>query len=404
MAYKGIEHSVAVFTVLLFGGFQANAFVFPTGDVENVTLFNGTGSCPTGYNFYTPPTDGPGTITCYSATVSCPNVADADVWFGVIDPPITPPKGTIVLHYGSGGAQTLNGGFPANFSSKGFETVQVMWHGPNPNNPNWEAAGRSPYYPSIKAAACRPATFFRYIYNTYAAPQGNAECLLGWSAGASAIAYSLKDYSAGRYVDKAVLLAGPPMADLEQGCAVPNYPPIQVWPAGQFGLAYTSSALVSPVFPSQFDLWFDALSGMPQGTCNGANNTTPTQDSTWKNMSIVDGISGEGTLYYPHTALSIWNPGPDSNGGQPSDISAQGEIYARKFKYTTQVAAGCTKDMGYYNYTGPCYSVNEVGGVPRTGDVTNGTSVNGIAMSPYKAIVNDMTDQTVGGVGCIRRH
>jgi len=387
---------------MLLGGFQANAFAFSTGNVKNVTLFNGTGRCPTGYNFYNPPADGPGTITCYRATVSCLNVADADVWFGVVDPPITHPKGTIVLHYGSGGSQTLNWGFPARFSSKGFQTVQVMWHGPNPNNPNWESAGPLPYSPSIKAAACRPATFFRYIYNTYAAPQANATCLLGWSAGASAIAYSLKDYNASQYIDKAILLAGPPMADLEQACAVPNYSPIQVWPAGQFGLAYTSAARVSPVSP--FDRWFDALSGMRQGTCNGANNTTSAQDSTWKNMSIVDGIGGEGTFNYPHTALSIWSPGPDSNGGRPSDISTQGEIYARNFKYATQVAPGCTKNMGYYNYRGPCYSVNEVGGVPGTEDVTAGTSINGVATSPYNAVINDMTDQTVGGVGCIIRH
>ena len=92
MTHKRVQYSLAVFTVLLFGGFQANAFVFSTGDVKNVTLFNGTGSCPTGYNFYNPPADGPGTITCYSATVSCPNVANADVWFGVVDPPITPRR------------------------------------------------------------------------------------------------------------------------------------------------------------------------------------------------------------------------------------------------------------------------------------------------------------------------
>ena len=58
MTHKIVQYSVAVFTVLLFGGFQANAFVFSTGDVKNVTLFNGTGSCPTGYNFYNPPDDG----------------------------------------------------------------------------------------------------------------------------------------------------------------------------------------------------------------------------------------------------------------------------------------------------------------------------------------------------------
>jgi hypothetical protein len=148
----------------------------------------------------------------------------------------------------------------------------------------------------------------------------------------------------------------------------------------------------------------DNLSGMPHGTCNGASNTTATQNSTWKNMSIVDGINGEGTFYYPDTALSIWSPGPDSNGGKPSDISAQGEIYAQQFKYTTQVASGCTKNMGYYNYTGPCYSVNEVGGVSGPENVTSGNSVNGVVTSPFNAVIKDMTDQTVGGVGCIQRH
>ena len=199
-------------------------------------------------------------------------------------------------------------------------------------------------------------------------------------------------------------MAGPPMANLEQACAVPNYPPIQVWPAGQFGLAYRSSTLISPLWSSDPATWMDNWSGMPHGTCNGAKNTTPTQNSTWKKMSIVDGINGEGTFYYPRTALSIWSPGPDSNKGKPSVISAQAELYAQQFKSPTQVAGGCTKHMGYYNYTGACYSVNEVGGVPDMEDVTSGNSVNGVVMSPFNAIVNDMTDQTAGGAGCIKRH
>jgi len=404
MADQRIQCRLAIFIVLLFGGLRANAAAFSTGNVTHVTLFNGTGKCPAGYNFYNPPIDGPGTITCYSATVSCPSVANADVWFGVVTPPKSPPKGTIVLHYGAGGWPTLNWGLPARYSSAGFQTVQMMWHGPNPSNPTWEDPGPWPLTPNLKATACRPATFFRYIYDTYAAPKAIAMCLQGWSAGASAIAYSLKDYGASQYVDKAILMAGPPMADLEQACAVSNYPPIQVWPAGQFGLAYRSSTLISPLWSSDPATWMDNWSGMPHGTCNGAKNTTPTQNSTWKKMSIVDGINGEGTFYYPRTALSIWSPGPDSNGGKPSLISAQAELYAQQFKSPTQVAGGCTKKMGYYNYTGACYSVNEVGGVPDMEDVTSGNSVNGVVMSPFNAIVNDMTDQTAGGAGCIKRH
>src|SRR5262249_15538693 len=156
-------------------------------------------------------------------------------------------------------------------------------------------------------------TFFRYIYTNYAHKEvinneGIPMCLQGYSAGAAAIAYSLKDYGAGSYVDKAMMSAGPPLSDLEQACEVPNAPPVQVWPPGQLGMFYPSPALISHSASSFFAHWFDNLSGIPD--CNAGITTTAAQNQAWKKMSIVDGITGEGTFSYPHTALSAWIEGP----------------------------------------------------------------------------------------------
>jgi hypothetical protein len=409
MINKRVLYGLALFTLLLGSGLHAQATTLSTGTVKNVSLYNGTGVCPTTLPgpFLDPSKVVPGaTITCRQATITCPNVTDMDITWGVVNLPGF-PKGTIVLHNGSGGTQSFNGTYATSFTLAGFQVVQVAWRNA------WEVAGTG-HTPSIKNAACRPATFFKYIHDTYAAHGNSTQnpipmCLLGWSAGSAAIAYSLAQYGAGSYVDKAMMLAGPPLSDIETGCEVPYPGGVRPWPSGQFGMAYTSTFVDDPQYSNgNYQSLLRDWTG--NATCDGATTTSSTSDVNWGKMSIVDSDAGttDATFSYPQTAVSAWIPGPDSNGGHPTDISAQSELYFQVFTNASQFAGHCgsaTKPHimanGSYSYTGACYADNEVDGEPGREDVWNGNSVNGVTTSPFHAMINDMTDPVVG---CIKRH
>jgi hypothetical protein len=171
---------------------------------------------------------------CSSTTITgCPNDQDFPLVYSVNAPTNgQQPKGTIVLLSGFGGGNAvLPDGeedlYVPTYTAAGYQVVQIAWGTPS-GAIDWEFSNINT--PSlgynIRNAACRPATFLRYVYDhIYTNPTGKAGmCAQGFSAGSGAIAYSMAWYGAADqntgYLDKVELLSGPELADIERGCEI----------------------------------------------------------------------------------------------------------------------------------------------------------------------------------------
>ena len=329
----------------------------PLGSISGITQLP---SCPTGYL---------PAASCFAATVSCPNTLDIQVVYGLTNPEGV-PRGMIALFSGGGGTQPYGGGSPGqNYSDTylqaGYQIVQSSWE------TDWEdtsiSGGRN-----VRTAACRPATLLNFFHQTFY--QGNGGmCAQGTSGGSAAVAYSLSWYGSSSYLDKVELLSGPVFGDIDAGCAVPNAPPVTVCPAGQFGCE-GEPWVDKPQYVLGAQIGVGRWTGhaCQQGTTPAATN------SSWKAMSIVDGING-GSFFYPRTAMAGWLC---SNG--VNNTAAQGESFYRNFSTREQTAE---------------YSVNRVDGCSGAEGVDTGTTASG--RNGFVAIFSDMNDSVAG---CIKRH
>src|SRR5258708_39648943 len=64
--------------------------------------------------------------TCTSVNVACPGIPDLTATLGEALPTGT-PKGTIILHSGSGGTTLFNSGFGSAYIGDGFRVLQLAW-------------------------------------------------------------------------------------------------------------------------------------------------------------------------------------------------------------------------------------------------------------------------------------
>jgi len=323
--------------ILTLGAHVCKAASLPLG---TLTLNNSGNSvaCPKGFF---------SAMTCYSATVSdCVDYLDHtlpayDLVYGITPQPIG-VKGVIVLHDGSGGQHPYNvpngrNYFASDYYAAGFQVVQVEW-----TTGKWQATGISQEY-DVKGAACRPATFFNYIRSTYYVPiytglGGPGFCMQGFSGGTGLIAYYLAEYGGASYVDKAELAVGPEYADLQEGCAVPNYGPVTGCPGG--GETYPCAVGVSPwTYGIQYyngEVSWCVGGGGDNGTHAACNNThginTGVNNSNWKNMSIIDGL-GDSSFDYPNTDISGYEcTNTDINStGNVNPSSEQGWLFYSQF-------------------------------------------------------------------------
>jgi hypothetical protein len=65
------------------------------------------------------------------------------------------PKGTIILVSGHGGTTFFNSNFANTYLGDGYRVVQLAWA------TDWEDSGGI----SLKSAACRGATAFKYVFD-----------------------------------------------------------------------------------------------------------------------------------------------------------------------------------------------------------------------------------------------
>src|SRR5579863_2982780 len=283
----------------------APASARPLGSVSHVQAL---GSCPAGY----------AANQCWQATVSCPGTADIQITYGLQQVPGS--KGTIVLHGGGQGTMPFAGGI-ALYAGSGYSLVTLAWA------TDWEDTGVSTK--NVLTAACRPATFFNYIFQNVATT--GAKCAEGFSAGSAALAYALAWYGAESYLDKVELVSGPVFSDIAQGCMVPQPAPLTVCPAGQFGCEPGDTFQDSPSYPPGLSIGVGQITG--DSSCGGSNPTSSTSNGNWKAMSIVDGTDAP-TFAYPNTSVGGWI----CDNGQ-NNSAAQGDIFFQQFKSTSQVAS-----------------------------------------------------------------
>jgi hypothetical protein len=258
----------------------------PLGTISGVSMLS---SCPT----YSQSNFNSGT-TCYTATVSCPNTVDLMFTYGEIG---SGGSGTIVIFNGGGGNKGPGGtNFVSDYVGDGFKVVQVVWNTP------WELTASGSGV-SIKTAGCRPATFLNYVRQNIYTTAGM--CAQGTSAGSGAIGYALAEYGAGSYLDNVELLSGPVFGDIEKGCVVPNTPTVTVCPKSQ---TYCNTGTEGgwPDPPQYIGGDITAINNWSGiNACNGSSTTSSADNTAWKQMSIVDGLS-DSTLSYPNTAMAGW--------------------------------------------------------------------------------------------------
>ena len=237
----------------------------------------------------------------------------------------------------------------------------------------------TPYAPNIQYAACRPATFLKYVHDHYFTPGGtNGMCAQGASAGSAQIAYSLAYYGAGSYLDNVELLSGPPLSDIKQGCQHPDAANVTVCGqnnGSQIGCKLGSGGSTWQLSPKYV---LPASNGIRSWTndattmhCGGASDTTQ-WNSFWYQMSIVETDVNNPIFSYPHTAMSAWlcrtllNQGsasycaanPNDATKCPNNTSSQGQIFYAKItengvtppkNYAVYAADSCLKAEGVTN-------------------------------------------------------
>jgi hypothetical protein len=367
-----------------------------------VTAVGSGGTCPATRGF------DPG-MTCYPATLSaCPGNDNLQFVFGVEKPSVT-PLGTIVLLSGDGGGMASETpsllSYVGSYVAKGYQVVQIAW-GPSAPGTDWEftnvSGGSNPS--SIRAAACRPASFLNWVRNGGIWGGNGGMCAHGNSAGSAAVAYSLAWYNAGAatasngqgYLDKVVLENGPVFSDIEQGCEISSsgtnnqYTLMCVSP-GQAGCVGWNPAQDPPGWPLEYVLGaqhgVNEWSGATGPAC-GNNHTQTTYNTKWLQMSVVDTTSTQQPSFnYPNTALSAWTCENTAPGVAQNNSAPQGQIFYQQF--TSQSQAGNS------------LSVNAITGCPNTEGVDNGT-VAATGQQPASGAI--LADMTTGAAACKARH
>ncbi len=246
----------------------------PLGKISASVAGSGGKPCPPG-------------ATCTELTVTCTGLADAQAIVAVRQPSGT-AKGTVYVHGGGGGDQFYNTNADE-IVSAGFRTAQVRW------SSDWETTAKD----GIKAAACRPATVLKWVFdNVQNGDRKTGYCAMGHSGGSSVLAYSLAHYGGGSLLDYASLLAGPPFGRIDYGCAPSTYS----GPATNLCAELPNAPYALPT--DKMDAWENTSS------C-GAATPVPADVAKWAADSVV---SPGATYDYPKTLVDFLDCAVNPNG------------------------------------------------------------------------------------------
>ena len=381
---------------------SAQGGYMPIGLIEPPQLVSG------GCSALTPSRGFAISATCYITVVTaCNTDDDLALIYGVSSPTDGMNKGTIVLFSGLGGGiatldNDLNNSYTAQYTANGYQVVEVAWGGTS-GPVDWEYTHHDRVTaPSIRNASCRPATFLHWVrfgntYNGTFVPglwTTNGMCAQGFSAGAAALAYSMAWYGAADsttgYLDKVELLSGPELADIEQGCQIPQNTGVTMCPQGQLGCVGWINGpggepfVNSPEFTQQandVEMWSGGTQNTGTATCANNSNNTTTYNTQWLQMSIVDSTSTQQPSFnYPKTMMTGWLCETTAGNAPSNNSGAQGEIFYKQFTSTSQLL----------DKTGQ-YAVNAVTGCPSAEDVNDGTPPSGTMQTTgFAAVWYDM--------------
>lgn len=374
-----------VLLLLLCLGLSAPALAqYPLGTVSAVT----TETCPTVLggqvaDWVTQTSGGTDIQTvCYHATVSCPQLPDLGITYGIATPS-TASNGTITFLRGSSGTITLpgnvNGTLPFDLYHDSYQTIQAAWDN------GWQLTGWVDSG-SFKVAACREATFLNFMYTNYYQTNTNntataGMCVHAQSAAAGALGLAMTYYGAGSFIDKAVFVSGPQYGNLVQGCVVPN--------AGQSSVCAQSNGKTPNGCNVSAGSWSESPvyhNGSATNTgkelgdnppCNDPSHTYTASDiTTLTDTSVVDGLS-DASYTYPQTAVAAYECDDDLSFNNPTSL--QGWFWLSQMSSPSQVAGNCNYAKSRTPSPSACLIVNRVYGCtiveePKTGYICQGSS------------------------------
>ncbi|HUB05651.1 MAG TPA: hypothetical protein VMB50_01550 [Myxococcales bacterium] len=282
-------------------------------DAGSATVLSQGGLCDAGAGVA-------GVAQCTTLDVSCPGLPDMQATIADLEPPVgTPLAGTIVTHTGGSGKGFFSDGpagegFDRLYPQAGFRYVQLSWSG------DWASTGTG-----IKAAACRPATAFQWIFeNVHGGSHALPFCGTGSSGGAAAFLYALTTYGLKADFDYLVLAAGPTPARMDYGCdpslyqgSGPSLCPGQ--PAALDPAPFSYSG-------SQYGYTYGAVDSVADGWEGGTGcgqNPTAQQLAEYAGDQL---LSPGDDLCYPQTGISWWFCA-SAPGSAPNESTGQATFF-----------------------------------------------------------------------------
>lgn len=271
------------------------------------------------------PTGGLKEATCYSVTISCPNVSDFTGYVKVNSPSGT-PLGTAIFSTGGDGNNLYDTNFTYGTTALntvlqgGFTVAQITWGEPFANHPNGWQTGPG----GIRAVACRYATMAQWIYtNIHQANTTAPFCATGNSAGAQEIGLALTHYGLGSIFAMVEPTSGPPFARQDWACDC-------LQPASANSCGGGKGYCVGLTNAQDF---IDPAYSEP--LCSKETSTrTTTSDAIFLHDSVM---APDAVLSYPNTFVKFLFGGKDASG-----VANEGQTWQSAI--TTSKASACIAD------------------------------------------------------------
>jgi hypothetical protein len=281
----------------------------PTGTVQATQV-----SCPSKMPIK-------GQISCYSATVSCPNMPKVNASVRILAQTGT-QVGAVI--YGTGGTGSVFFDLHAygatameTLASDGYLGVEYAWP-----SQGWQDNANGL---GVRAAACRYATLVQWVWQAFAA--GAPLCTTGNSAGSFQIGAALAHYGSSAYIRDAELTSGPPFTRVDYACINNQREAISPCSAQKHGLGVvpaTSAQFIDPAYPD-----------------NRCSSAYTTHDRTHEQEFLDDSVtSPDAALLYPGTSVYFIFGGLDA-----SAAIRQGMLYQAQLRTSgTVTGTACVAD------------------------------------------------------------
>lgn len=257
--------------------------------------------------------------TCTDLTISCPNIADSVSTIKVTSP-VGTPVGTVIFIGGGGGSDGYEREYTfgkqeiSTVVQAGYTAVQVMF---NQSTAGWL---QGPAADGPRAAACRPATAFQWIYqNVHQGGTTKPLCGTGNSGGGGALAYSLAHYGLGSIFSLVEPTSAPPFGRIDVGCLC----------AAPLLESICLTGVNNPCYGSQAALYIDPAYG--DSDCS---NRVASDAALWVTDSVG---SPDATYSYPTTFVHALYGGQDLGPSPPLGLDWVNLI-------STQTSVECVLD------------------------------------------------------------